>query len=207
MGNLTKEQFIEKHRSLVIRCVNEYLDSHIYDYPYFTKTREYTTTKHMPQLLAFVYKNFPIETYKKFHDKAAPFEPYLDVDDSLEKEAFKRKMAKLATDVRDNKANLIEILDSGITDISQYVYMVKLLTYEYRMLSPSIFMNNYDYSETIEKYKDGVANSTVEFADITPQLEQAMKETLESRNLSANSVTLTAAHAYCKRKLQSAKTR
>lgn len=207
MGRLSSKDFINSHKALVTRCINEYLDSHLYDYTYFATTRDYITVKNVPQLLEFAYNNLPLETYKKLQNKAAPFEPSLDCDDYLEKERMKQKIAKLAEDIRYNKANLIELIDLGITDVKQYVYMIKLLAYEYKMVSASIFMSNFSYAESIEKYNQDVDDSTVEFSDLTPQLENAMMETLKSRNLKVNSITLSAAHSYCKRKLQSDKTR
>ena len=194
------ENYILRNKKAISEGIEAYLASEkFFDYESFIKTREHTL-KDVKQAAAFAYKYLGETKYCQFMEKALPFEPYFDGSNIVEKEELKKKVSELAVNVKLRKANLIDIIDCGFTNLHQYLAMVKQLAFLYRCVPSSTYITNSEYLNAVARYDQKDLKDTITFEKIGEETEKEIAEVIASRGLLTNAITEAAAYYYLKRK-------
>lgn len=193
---MVSDKFVVKYKESIIKGINDFLaSSKFYDYESYIKCKE-RTIKDVKQAALFAYKYMNKDVYKQFMDKALPFEPYFDGSNLEEKEALKTRISKLADAVRLRKANLIDILDNGITNLHQYLAMVRQLAYKYKSVPESAYLANSEYLRNVFEYDKENFGGTVSY---DKEDEEKVEALLVSKNIKINAITKGAAFKYLKK--------
>ena len=190
------ERFILKNKKTIAKGIQDFLDNtRNYDYESFVKTKE-LVIRDVNQAAKFAYEHLGKEVYEQFMDKALPFESYFYQDSGKEKEELKERISKVALGVKHKTANLIDIIDVGCRNLYQYIAMVRQLSYKYKMLPATAYIENAEYLRVVGNYNEDVVNGTTEIQGFD---EAAILEVLKSRGLKDNGITRRAAFYYLKR--------
>ena len=190
------DKYIIKNKKTIIKGIQEFLDNpRTYDYETFTKTRE-LVLRDSNQAARFAYEFLGKEAYEKFMDKALPFEPYFYEKNTEDKEALKETISKVAMAVRVKKGNLIDIVDVGCRNLYQYLSMVRQLSYKYKTIPTSAYVENCEYLKNVISFDNDDVTATTEISGADAK---AVDEILESRGLKINGITRSAAYSYLKR--------
>lgn len=193
---MVKDEFIRKNMKIITESIDAFLTSEThFDYEMYMKSKP-KTLKDVVQAAIFVYKYMGKEKYLHFMEKALPFEPYFDGSNIEEKEKFKQNVAKVVDNIRLKKANLIDILDSGVTNLYQYCAMVRQLVYKYKAVPVGAYLSNLEYARSVLLYDREGQGGTVEYGE---EDEANVAKILESRSLKVNAITKGAAYRYAKR--------
>ena len=194
---MTKQELIEFRRRKGIKIILDFLSNpNNFDYTNYINTTGSLFTNNVNKALEFAQRNLEEKDYLEFRTRVLPFEPSLDKDDAKEKEELKNKMANLAKEINIKNANLINMVDSGVTNLNQYIYMVKQLIYRYKVIPGSHLLTNVYYARMIEGYDDPSRENAISFAKLTNDTKVAVEEIIKSRNLLLNDITYNAAYSY-----------
>ena len=184
----TKEKYI-----LVIKKFLENKD--LYDFPKFCELNSITNVYKISEWIGFVKENLSKSECEMFIEKVLPFE----TKDVEKNEELKHKVSQMAVKVFNHEAGLIDIIDEITPSINQYIYMVKQLRFNYKMVGARVFNDNAKYCDSV-KFFIKSENLDMEFASLSVEEREKVKKIVSDRKLPLNNTTYYEAYRYAQRK-------